>query len=252
MQQVLTDISLFLDSVQWDWELFLRLVSASVFGAFIGAEREYRGRSAGLRTHLLVALGAALAMVVSLQFGRLYGGESPDTTSLRIDPARVAYGVMGGIGFLGAGAILRYGIGIRGLTTAASLWCTAAMGLACGFGMYGLAAATTGVVIFALFFLAKVDRFIPSRLTLTVIVTVPLPEAGEGGASPGEVTVSRLSELLGAQGARIVNVDYASDSKAGRQRITFHVSVPASQPTDKLRLARITQAMPEIETITVH
>ena len=123
----------------WYVQAICRILIAAVLGALIGVERQVHGRSAGLRTQLLVALGAALAMVVSLHFAREFASTDPDTWSLRIDPARMAYGVMGGIGFLGAGVILRQESGIRGLTTGASLWCTAAVGLACGFGMYAVA-----------------------------------------------------------------------------------------------------------------
>ena len=115
----------------------LRLSVAAGLGAAIGLERELRAQPAGLRTHLLVSLGAALFTVV--------GATVPGT-----DPGRVAAQVVAGIGFLGAGAILRQGLDVHGLTTAASLWITAAIGLACGFGRPGLAVFAVGVAIVAL------------------------------------------------------------------------------------------------------
>ena len=93
------------------WDFIVRLGVAAALGGLIGLEREARGRSAGLRTQLLVAVGSALAMIVSLQFGARYGDGSLGS-AVQVDPARVAYGVMAGVGFLGAGAMIRYGIGM--------------------------------------------------------------------------------------------------------------------------------------------
>ena len=108
-------------------DLALRLLGAAALGALVGAERERHGHPAGMRTHLLVALGAALFTVMSAYgFGRANGG----VAAAAIDPTRIAAQVVTGIGFLGAGAIIKYGTSIRGLTTAASLWSTAAVGMA--------------------------------------------------------------------------------------------------------------------------
>lgn len=104
-----------------------RLALAFVLGGIIGLEREYHGRPAGLRTHILVGLGSALIMLVSI-----YGLQG---LGANYDPGRIGAGVISGIGFLGAGTILREGLSIRGLTTAASLWMVAAIGLAAGSGM---------------------------------------------------------------------------------------------------------------------
>src|SRR5690242_9611004 len=107
----------------WTLEAIARLGMAALLGGLVGLERELHGRSAGLRTHLLVALGAATAMVVSLNFAEVFG--TVQHPSIQCDPARIAYGVMAGVGFLGAGAIIHQSGGIRGLTTAAGLWCAA-------------------------------------------------------------------------------------------------------------------------------
>jgi putative Mg2+ transporter-C (MgtC) family protein len=195
-------------------EVVLRLGAAAVLGASIGAEREYHGRAAGLRTQLLVALGSCLAMIVSLNFAKVFGWESA-TTALRVDPARVAYGIMSGIGFLGAGAIIRYGTGIRGLTTAASLWCTAAVGLACGFGMFTVSVVTAGIVLFALLVMSRIDHLIPSRKYKTVVVCLP--------SVPG--TVDQLREILDRYGVRIVDTEVARDNNAKQDRLTLHVSI---------------------------
>ena len=111
-------------------ELFIRLFSAGIIGAVIGYEREFRGKGAGVRTHLLVALGACLFMIIS-QYG------FPD--AVKFDAARVAAGVVGGLGFLGGGIIMKTSNHVSGLTTAAGIWVTGAIGLALGSGLYGQA-----------------------------------------------------------------------------------------------------------------
>ena len=121
-------------------EMILRLLLAAALGAVIGYQRERAGKAAGLRTHILICAGAALFTVVSL-----YG------FGAAADPARVAAGIVAGIGFLGAGAIIRREEGIvEGLTTAATIWAVAAIGLAAGAGLYIVAAVTTAVILIVL------------------------------------------------------------------------------------------------------
>lgn len=205
------------------WDTILRLAIAALLGGVIGLERERRGQYAGFRTHLLVCLGAALAMVVSLHFAEVYRSAG---SGVRVDPARVAYGVMGGIGFLGAGAIVRYGASIRGLTTAATLWCTAALGLACGFGMFEVAVAATVLVIFALVALRGLDAVLPSRRRKTVAITTPTTDTA---------VVERFKKLLIARGAKVLNIEYVRDDRAAAATVTFQVSVSSrTSPTDLL------------------
>jgi putative Mg2+ transporter-C (MgtC) family protein len=130
------------------WEALLRLTIACVLGAAIGFEREIRDREAGIRTHLLVSLGSALFTIVSA-YGFHEFLASGDNI-VRTDPTRIAAQIVTGIGFLGAGAIIREGLSIRGLTTAATLWVVAAIGMACGAGYYWPAAAATVLTILAL------------------------------------------------------------------------------------------------------
>ena len=121
-------------------EMVLRLLLATALGAIIGYQRERAGKSAGLRTHVLICAGAALFTVASL-----YG------FGVAADPARVAAGIVAGVGFLGAGAIIRRGEGVvEGLTTAATIWAVAAIGLAAGAGLYLLSAVTTAVILIVL------------------------------------------------------------------------------------------------------
>jgi len=143
-----------------EYEFILRIFCAALLGGVIGLEREYRAKEAGLRTHFLVALGSALFMIVSA-----YGFEGVMTTAEhRWDVSRVAAQVVSGIGFIGAGTIIFHKSEnvVRGLTTAAGLWVTAAIGLACGGGMYVLSIASTLMVLLGLeafnFMLRKMDK----------------------------------------------------------------------------------------------
>src|SRR5258707_6017130 len=128
-------------------DLSVRLLVAAVLGAAIGLEREIHDHPAGMRTHLLVALGSAIFTELSI-FG--FQGVGSGAVSPTVDPTRIAAQVVSGIGFLGAGAILKYGTSIRGLTTAASLWTAAAIGMAAGAGEWLVAAVGTFIVIFSL------------------------------------------------------------------------------------------------------
>jgi putative Mg2+ transporter-C (MgtC) family protein len=129
-------------------ELALRLGLAAGLGAAIGLERELREREAGLRTHLLVALGSALFTIVSAY---AWSDWTFSTASgVVFDPTRIAAQIVTGVGFLGAGAIIRQGLTVRGLTTAATLWAVAAIGMAVGAGYYAAAILTTAVVIVSL------------------------------------------------------------------------------------------------------
>ena len=146
-----------------------RLLLASLLGAFIGFEREVHGRPAGFRTHLLVSLGSCLFVVVSIDFYRMYGnfgGLGP----VGVDPGRIAAQVVTGIGFLGAGAIIREKASIRGLTTAACLWVAAAIGLSCGAGRFGPAIVVTMLAVVSLLLLKKVENRIKKDTYLTVKV----------------------------------------------------------------------------------
>jgi uncharacterized membrane protein YhiD involved in acid resistance len=128
--------------------VLLRLVVAGLLGGAIGMERELRERQAGLRTHLVVCVGSALFTIVSAYgFSEflVHGG-----SLVRTDPTRIAAQIVSGIGFLGAGAIIRQGLSVRGLTTAASLWLVAAIGMASGAGFYSAALITTGLALLTL------------------------------------------------------------------------------------------------------
>lgn len=137
-------------------DIAIRLIVAAGFGLAVGFERERREHAAGLRTHMLVAVGACLFTLVGA-----YGFEGLDTTTA--DPSRVASQVVTGVGFLGAGAILREGISVRGLTTAASLWVVAAIGTAVALGMFWATSIAAGVTLLGLWALRPFRRRIRER-----------------------------------------------------------------------------------------
>lgn len=152
-------------------EVAIRLSAAVAVGGAVGWERERHDKPAGLRTHILVSLGSATFMLLGFEVG---GHLAPRYGEAGLDPTRVLQGVVGGIGFLGAGAIIRHGINVRGLTTAASLWVVAAIGVSVGAGMYVLAIATTALVILALWPLSQVKRLLAGKADETRRLAVTL------------------------------------------------------------------------------
>ncbi len=151
--------------------VFGKLFIAAVLGGLIGWERERRGRPAGLRTHLLVCVGVTLIMLVSEHIFVKYQGYKQDSI-LRIDPARIASQVVTGIGFLGAGTIMRHKATVRGLTTAASLWVVAGIGLAIGSGFIIPAVFTAFIAIMTLILLPKVEGEIKKDKYITMKILI--------------------------------------------------------------------------------
>ncbi len=157
------------ESLGWPWEGFARLMLATIAGGLIGLEREFRGRQAGFRTNILVCLGSAMAMIVSTEFARK-AWPHLGNVNINIDPARIAYGVMTGVGFLGAGTILHNKGQVRGLTTAAAMWCVASIGLAAGLGMYLMTILAAILVVVALWILDYFEEMIPKVRYRTVTI----------------------------------------------------------------------------------
>ena len=191
-------------------EVLVRVVLAGLLGGAIGAEREIREREAGLRTHMLVAVGAALFTIVSayawadFQFSTREG--------ITFDPTRIAAQVVTGIGFLGAGAIIRQGLSIRGLTTAASLWVVAAIGMASGAGYYSAAVITTVLVLVSLWPLRILafrifERIRPGELRLEVELAANEAPSVLLDALEGQNVAVRAFELEDARDRRRVVLD---------------------------------------------
>lgn len=157
----------------WPTEACLRLALAVFAGGLIGLEREIRVRHAGFRTMILVCIGSALVMVVSQ---RLPYGDWPvldGQNRVVVDPGRIAYGIMTGVGFLGAGTIIERRGKARGLTTASAIWCVAAIGMTIGFGLYAVAALATVLVLLTLWLLDHFEDMLPVRRLREVTVRSP-------------------------------------------------------------------------------
>lgn len=154
----------------YEMTVLIKLFLAALAGGLIGLEREKHGRPAGLRTHWLVALGACLMMIISEAFDLKYGG-LPGSSVVRIDPGRIAAQIVAGIGFIGAGVILKEGLSVRGLTTAACLWLAAGVGMGFGMGAMLPSIMATGLGIGGLIFLKKLEPFIKKDRYLVISVT---------------------------------------------------------------------------------
>ena len=155
----------------WNLEMLLRLLLAVAAGSIVGIERETRGRPAGLRTHILVTLGAAILSVASLQLGEVVNVFGSDL-NVRVDVSRIASGMITGIGFLGAGTIIKTGTTVRGLTTAASLWCVACIGMGFGFGFYTLSIVGSILMMFTLMVINKIERGISKNIYKMITVVI--------------------------------------------------------------------------------
>jgi putative Mg2+ transporter-C (MgtC) family protein len=182
-------------------DLSVRLLIAAALGAVIGVEREIHGHPAGMRTHLLVALGSAIFTELSI-----FGFQG--TASGPLDPSRVAAQIVSGIGFLGAGAIIKDGASIRGLTTAASLWATAAIGLAAGAGDYVIGLTGSIIVIFSLWPLNRIAERLhrADRLTMRLNLVVDRLEAL---AEISAIVARNRLEIVGVQTERLETAKYA-------------------------------------------
>lgn len=191
-------------------ELTLRLVVAAVAGVVLGLERELRAHPAGARTHALVAVGAAL-FTISGAYGFTDVPRGPV-----VDPARVAAQVASGIGFLGAGAILRQGIGVRGLTTAATLWLAAAIGVASGAGSYPAVAIGTIVVLVVLVVLRLLKPLLLRWGAPTTVIELEY-ERGHGTLGPVIRTLNELS-------TKLEQIDVNDETHNGLRHVTFYLT----------------------------
>lgn len=202
-------------------EILLRVAVAAGLSGAIGLERELRDRAAGLRTHMLVGVGSALFTIVSAYAW----GDFVLGSGATLDPTRVAAQIVTGIGFIGAGAIIRQGLSVRGLTTAAGLWVVAAIGMAAGAGFYSAALITTGVVLVGLGPMRWLEDGFLSRLRR------------RGGDSieirllPGRPVSAILSVLEGKQ-VRVNRVELEDDDD--RRELRVEVELPAGRRATEL------------------
>ena len=180
-------------------ELLLRLVLAVVLASAIGAEREWADHPAGLRTHVTVAAGSALFAIVSA-YGFFEFDRARNETVLQADVTRVASNIVTGVGFLGGGAIIKSGTSVRGLTTAASLWVTAAVGMGVGLGSYVASIGATLIVLAALVGLRLPERWIERRSPRKEMVVLTLVP----GAAVGPV-VAALAEVANIRSLQVTD-----------------------------------------------
>ncbi|HHY36065.1 MAG TPA: MgtC/SapB family protein [Firmicutes bacterium] len=190
--------------------VFFRLLLAALLGGIIGLERESLNRPAGLRTHTIVSLGAALIMQVSLS---LTGG----------DPGRIAAQVISGIGFLGAGTILREGSSVRGLTTAASLWVVAGIGLAVGSGLYLAAVVASVLVVFTLAGLGRLEKPFSGSARHHAFQVEIMDRPGQLG---------RLATALGQMNVHIRGIELKQLPDKGTVMVEMMVQLPHSGDKD--------------------
>ncbi|MER3417967.1 MAG: hypothetical protein C4343_02385 [Chloroflexota bacterium] len=215
-------------------DLTTRLLVAAALGAAIGLEREIHEHPAGMRTHLLVSVGSAIFTVLSI-----YGfiGVLPSGQAGPVDPSRIAAQIVSGIGFLGAGAIIKYGTSIRGLTTAASLWATAAVGMASGAGDYVVAGVGSAIVVFSLWPL----NLVVDRLRISTGRGVRL-----------RLTLSRLEQIgvvWNELNLRRIEIAGIGSQRLGKSRYEVELDLrlpPGVRPTD---VVDAITSIPDVELI---
>jgi putative Mg2+ transporter-C (MgtC) family protein len=232
-----------MQEVAWlfDLDVLIKIALALILGGVIGLEREYHGRPAGLRTNILVCLGATILIIASKSLPAVVS-DMGFRGNLVIDPARLAAGIITGIGFLGAGVILKTTDFIRGVTTAACVWLSAALGIVIGMGFYLLALISTGMALFVLIFLDMLGNVIyPVSYRRITIVTKLKP--------PMEFTEECIS-ILRRHKVRIQDIDYDQDNRNQELKLTFfirthHKEVGAS-------LTNVFGALPEVLRTEIH
>lgn len=210
--------------MDWEWlNVGSRLLVATIAGGIIGLERSYHGRPAGFRTHTLVCVASSLLMLVAIYQSQWFAGVSPET--VRVDPTRMAQGIMTGIGFLGAGVIMREGLSVRGLTTAASIWITAAIGILAGVGFYSAVLIATVITIGTLTVFRKIENWMPSQLfaNLTIVFS-----------RQNFMSETGLRELLMQNGFSVANVSYRLLDKGEQLEYRMTVRTMAESNIEQL------------------
>ncbi len=215
-----------------EWTIFPKLISGNalarlalscLLGGAIGLERDMHGRAAGLRTNMLVSLGSALFMLISETVALLYSANGGSASGLRVDPSRIAAQIITGIGFLGAGAIIKEGINVRGLTTSACLWVSAGIGMACGAGLFELAIVVTLIGLFTLVVVNRLEKLYArdSYRTLEIVV-------------PTQTDLSRVIDTVKRENLKILHLDYERDYQKDQMVVLFSIRLFHRGVPDKL------------------
>ncbi|MFA5256144.1 MAG: MgtC/SapB family protein [Candidatus Omnitrophota bacterium] len=212
-----------------EWIIVFRLVLSAILSGIVGFEREFHGRAAGFRTHILLCVGSTLIMLTSIHIFDIYSGRVP------VDPARLAAGVVTGIGFMGAGTIMRYKASVRGLTTATSLWVVAGIGLAVGSGLYFGAIATTLIAVIALMFFSRLEHvMIRKNWYKTIVIET----------KDGLEQLKKIRETLSEYGSEI------HDLEADRSKDGTHMVLKFSlKLTTRLHNAHLIEDIARIEGV---
>ncbi len=214
-------------------EMALHLLIALAAGGIIGLERSYHGRPAGFRTHALVCVASTVLMILTVYHVRWF--EASFLERVTIDPTRMAQGIMTGIGFLGAGVIMKEGLTVRGLTTAASIWITAAIGILIGVGFYFPAGIATAMTLIVLSVFRWIERRMPiefyANLTVAFLRDAALPEA-------------ELRAMVERQGFAVANMNY---SVANEGRIfEYHMVIHSPDRSNTRQLSEALNAVSSV------
>ncbi|MBM3130758.1 MAG: MgtC/SapB family protein [Chloroflexi bacterium] len=205
-------------------QIVIRLLAAAILGGLVGIEREMHQQPAGLRTHMILAIGSALAMCLSIDLAMQFQPLVPNG-----DPARLAAQVISGIGFLGAGAIFRYGATIKGLTTATSLWTVAIVGLVVGAGHFFSAGIATALLLGALSVLDQLEkRFLANSVTRTINIRI----------QDRQGLVEELRQVFNDLGFEAKSLGFSKDTQSNELHIRAIAKVPRQQNADQV-IARL-------------
>lgn len=219
-------------------EIALRLLAALIIGGLIGLERSYHGRPAGFRTHALVCMSTALLMLVTVYENRWFPGISQGRIAL--DPTRLAQGIMTGIGFLGAGTIMKEGLSVRGLTTAASIWTTAAIGILVGIGFYFPALLATALTFGTLSLFRWIENRMPVEFYAHFLVRFARDEA---------MSEASMRELLRTHGFSIANLNYRLDSH--EDFFEYRMVIRTDKAENARALSNALNALPSVKEFRV-
>lgn len=211
------------------YEIVFKLVLACILGGMIGLERESLNRPAGLRTYTLVCVGSALAMIVSIDIYLQY------YQTVNADPGRIAAQVVSGIGFLGAGTIMREGASVRGLTTAAGLWVVACIGLAVGAGLYIPAVATTILILFVLIYFIKFEQIFTGMREYKGLVMVVEDRPGQVGT---------IGSILGDMGVLIKNIQLNRVENSDDLEVELLMELPSG-----MKISQVIDELSEIKEL---
>jgi len=214
--------------------ILARLLLALLAGGLIGFERLYRGRPAGFRTHALVCTASSLLMLLAAFQWKFVPGDFMET--VRVDPTRMAQGIMTGIGFLGAGVIVKERLTVRGLTTAASIWMTAAIGIVYGLGFYAAAIAGTVVTLVVLALFQYIEQAMPTANYARMEIRLPTPDT---------LAETELLGVLREHNIRPVWIGYRREGRDGPFR--YETVVRAAESDNFRRLARTLMEREDVE-----